>query len=57
MFNFIEPNYCIASKWGMQMKMFNRMHFVIKGMNGKVQPTFSDDVCLAIFNALKDEKT
>lgn len=29
MFNHVEPNKTIAAKWGMQMKMFNRMNFVI----------------------------
>jgi dTDP-4-dehydrorhamnose reductase len=33
MFNSMEPNQTIAGKWGMQLKMFNRMNFVIEGMN------------------------
>ena len=41
----------------MQMKMFNRMNFVIEGMNAKVQPTFVNDVALAAINALKMEET
>ena len=36
MFNTIEPNQTIAAKWGMQMKLFNRMQFVIEGMNAEV---------------------
>lgn len=36
MFNVIEPNTNIASKWGMQMKMFNRMNFVVEGMNRNI---------------------
>jgi len=56
-FNTIEPNYTIAAKWGMQMKMFNRMNYVIDGMDAKVAPVFVNDVALAIYNSLKDEKT
>jgi NADH dehydrogenase (ubiquinone) 1 alpha subcomplex subunit 9 len=41
----------------MQMKMFNRMNFVIKGMNAEIQPTTSNDVSLAIINALKMEES
>ena len=57
MLNTIDPNPTIASKWGMQMKMFNRMNFVIEGMNATVQPTFTNDVSLAILNALKMEES
>jgi len=57
MLNTIEPNPTISSKWGMQMKMFNRMNFVIEGMNAKVQPCFTNDVSLAIMNCLKMEET
>lgn len=57
MFNTIEPNYTIAAKWGMQMKMFNRMNFVIENMDAKVQPVFVNDVVLAIYNALKSEES
>ena len=57
MFNDIDPITTIAAKWAMQLKMFNRMMFVIKGMNSKVQPTFSNDVCLAIYNAIKTEES
>lgn len=39
------------------MKMFNRMNWVIEGMNGKVQPVYVADVALAIFNALKMDET
>ena len=41
----------------MQMKMFNRMNFLCRGMNGNVQPTFHNDVALAIVNALKMDET
>lgn len=57
MFNHYQPNPTIAAKWGMQMKMFNRMNFVIKGMNSEIQPTTSNDVALAMINALKMEET
>jgi len=57
MFNPLDPNPTIAGKWGMQMKMFNRMNFAIAGMNGKIQPTFTNDVALAIYNCLKNEDT
>ena len=57
MLNTIDPNPTIAAKWGMQMKMFNRMNFVIKGMNASVQPVFTNDVSLAILNCLKMEET
>ena len=39
------------------MKMFNRINFVIKGMNASVQPVFTNDVSLAILNCLKMEET
>ena len=39
------------------MKMFNRMNFVIEGMNEKVQPVFANDVALAAMNALKMEES
>ena len=57
MFNDLDPVTTIAAKWGMQMKMFNRMNFVIDGMNGKVQPVMSNDVALAIYNCIKTEET
>jgi NADH dehydrogenase (ubiquinone) 1 alpha subcomplex subunit 9 len=57
MLNTIDPNPTIAAKWGMQMKMFNRMNFVIEGMNAEVQPVFTNDVSLAILNSLKMEET
>ena len=53
----INPNTTIAAKWGMHMKMFNRMMFQIEGMNGNVQPVFSNDVALAIMNCLKMDET
>lgn len=57
MFNVIDPNLTLAGKWGTQMKLFNRMNFVIEGMNSKVQPVFVNDVALAIYNCLKMEET
>lgn len=54
MFNIWEPNLTIAAKWGMQMKMFNRMQFVIRGItNTEFQPTYVNDVALAVVNAIK----
>ena len=53
----INPNTTIAAKWGMHMKMFNRMMFQIEGMNANVQPIFSNDVALAIMNCLKMDET
>jgi len=57
MFNPLDGNPTIASKWGMQMKLFNRMNYIIEGWNAKIQPTFVNDVALAVYNAIKDEKT
>lgn len=57
MFNDLDPITTIAAKWGMQMKMFNRMNFVIEGMNSKVQPVMSNDVALGIYNCIKTEET
>ena len=57
MLNPYDSNPSIVGKWGMQMKMFNRMNFVIEGMNAKVQPVFVNDVALAAINALKMEET
>ena len=53
----LNPNITIAAKWGMHMKMFNRMLWQIEGMEGKVQPVFNNDVSLAIYNCLKMEET
>jgi NADH dehydrogenase (ubiquinone) 1 alpha subcomplex subunit 9 len=39
------------------MKMFNRMNFVIEGMNAEVQPVFTNDVALAMYNCIKSEET
>jgi len=33
------------------------MNFVIDGMNSKVQPTFTNDVALAIYNSIKSEES
>ena len=57
MFNSIEQNPTISAKWGMQMKMFNRMNWCIDGMNAKVQPVHANDVALAILNAIRMEET
>lgn len=56
-FNILHPNITIAGKWGMQMKMFNRMNWQIEGMDSKVQPVFVNDVALAMLNCLKMEET
>ena len=39
------------------MKMFNRMHWQVDGMNAKVQPVFANDVATAILNCLKIEES
>ena len=58
MFNIWEPNLTIAAKWGMQMKMFNRMQFVIAGItNTEFQPTYVNDVALAVVNAIKMQES
>jgi uncharacterized protein YbjT (DUF2867 family) len=41
----------------MMMKMFNRMNFVIEGMDEEVQPVFAGDVATAMINALKLEES
>ena len=55
--NTLDLNPTIAGKWGMQMKMFNRMNWLIEGMNADVQPVFCNDVALAVLNCLKMEET
>lgn len=57
MFNVYHSNQTITGKWSMQLKMFNRMNWMIEGMNGKVQPVFVNDVALAALNCLKMEET
>ena len=57
MFNVLEPNHTMVGKWGAQLKMFNRMNFLIEGMEGKCQPVASEDVALAVLNALKLEES
>lgn len=57
MVSTIDPNPTIAAKWGMQMKMFNRMNFVIEGANAEVQPVMVNDVALAMYNCIKMEET
>lgn len=39
------------------MKIFNRMNWLIEGMDSDVQPVFVNDICLAILNCLKMEET
>ena len=53
----LNPNVTIASKWGMHMKMFNRLMWQIEGMDANVQPVFTNDVALAILNCLKMEES
>lgn len=57
MFNLLNSNTTLAGKWGMQLKMFNRMNWMIEGMNSKIQPVFVNDVALAVLNCLKMEET
>lgn len=57
MFNLLDLNPTIAGKWGMQMKMFNRMAWQLEGQNGKCQPVYTVDVALAAIQALKMEET
>ena len=57
MMNLIEQNPTLAAKWGMQMKMFNRMNWIMENMDAKVQPVYANDVALAIINCLKMEET
>ena len=57
MFNLLHVNPTLAGKWSMQMKLFNRMNWLIEGMNGKIQPVFVNDVALAVLNCLKMEET
>jgi NADH dehydrogenase (ubiquinone) 1 alpha subcomplex subunit 9 len=55
--NLLHQNPTIAAKWGMQMKMFNRMNWQVEGMDALVQPVYVTDVALAIMNCLKMEET
>lgn len=57
MVNLLEQNPTISAKWGMQMKMFNRMNWQIEGMQNEVQPVYVADVALAATNCLKMEET
>ena len=41
----------------MQMKMFNRMNWIVEDMDARVQPVFANDVALAIINCIKMEET
>jgi hypothetical protein len=56
-FNILHQNLTIAGKWGMQLRMFNKMNWVIEGMDAKIQPTDVKDVALAVLNALKMEES
>jgi nucleoside-diphosphate-sugar epimerase len=47
----------MPGKWGMQMKMFNRMNFLADGMDADVQPVFVNDIAMAIMNCMKMEET
>ena len=55
--NLLHQNPTISAKWGMHMKMFNRMNWCIDGMDAQVQPVYVNDVALAIMNCLKMEET
>lgn len=57
MVNLINQNPTISAKWGMQMKMFNRMNWLAEGMDSQVQPVYANDVALAIMNCIKMEET
>jgi NADH dehydrogenase (ubiquinone) 1 alpha subcomplex subunit 9 len=57
MMNNIHVNPTLAGKFTMQMKIFNRMNWLIEGMNGRVEPVFINDIALAVINALKMEET
>jgi NADH dehydrogenase (ubiquinone) 1 alpha subcomplex subunit 9 len=57
MFQILNQNTTLAGKWGMQVKMFNRMNWLAEGMNGKCQPVFVNDIALAVMNCLKMEET
>lgn len=56
-FNLLHKNPTLVGKWGMQLKMFNRMNWQIEGMDSKIQPVFVNDVALAILNCLKMDET
>lgn len=56
-YNTLDMNPTIAGKWSMQMKMFNRMNWIIEGMNAQVQPVYSTDIALACLNCLKMEES
>lgn len=57
MVNTMHQNPTIAAKWGMHMKMFHRMNWIVDGMDAEVQPVFANDVALAILEALKMDET
>ena len=57
MVNLLHQNPTIAAKWGMNMKMFNRMNWQIEDMDAKVAPVYVSDVALAAMNCLKMEET
>jgi dTDP-4-dehydrorhamnose reductase len=57
MVNLLQQNPTIAAKWGMNMKMFNRMNWQIEDMDAQVSPVFVSDVALAVMNCLKMEET
>ena len=39
------------------MKMFNRMNWMIDGMDSKIQPVYANDLALAVLNCIKMEET
>jgi len=55
--NLLHQNPTLVGKWGMQMKMFNRMNWQIEGMQGECAPVFVNDVVLAMINCLKMEES
>ncbi len=57
MFNTLHPNTTLAGKWGTMLKLFNKMNFVIEGMDSNCQPVYANDVALAALNCLKMDET
>lgn len=39
------------------MRMFNRSYFMIEGANARIQPVLTNDVALAVVNAIKMDET
>ena len=57
MLNLLHGVAQINGKWSTMMKMFNRTFYQIEGHNAVVQPTFVNDVALAITNSLKIDES